>query len=346
MIMKRYSNIDDWRIFRLVAQTGSIQRAADKMGVDASSISRTISSLEKSLQVALVDRHQRPFGLTNEGQEALAHCDKIIQEHDLMLEQLLSAPDAMKGTLRVGIPPAVLDNFLIGPLAKFHETYPELALDVIDWHSPLPISFVSPNGLMDVVCGYGPDPDSPNIVQIAYGAGWAIPCASPIYIKNHGYPDDPDELITHTGITFHSPMRKTITALTRNGLTKELHWDHEIQFYSAQAAKNATIIGSGIHSGIPTLHSYREFIVGGLKPVLPGWCTPPLELYIYVRPESLRLRRVRTFIRWFCDTMGKFHQDVDRQLEPVLKDFFKGTDWQPIKHRGNALASLLDQYEK
>lgn len=145
--MKRYSNLDDWRVFRLVAQTGSIQRVADKLGVDASSISRTISTLEKSLHVALVDRHQRPFGLTTEGQVALKHCDKIIQEHDLMLEQLLCAPDSMKGTLRVGVPPAVLDNFLIGPLAQFHEKYPDLFLDVVDWHSSLPVSFVSPNGL-------------------------------------------------------------------------------------------------------------------------------------------------------------------------------------------------------
>ena len=344
--MKRYSNIDDWRIFRLVAQTGSIQRAADKLQVDASSISRTISTLEKSLHVALVDRHQRPFGLTTEGQVALKHCEKIIQEHDLMLEQLLSSPDSMKGTLRVGIPPAVLDNFLIGPLAQFHEKYPELSLDIVDWHSQLPVTFISPNGLIDVVCGYGPDPASPGIVQIAYGAGWAIPCASPIYIKAHGYPNDPDDLIAHTGIVFHSPMRKTIDELTCNGVTKTLAWDHEIHFYSAQAAKNATLIGSGIHSGIPTLHSYREFVVGGLKPVLPGWCSPPLELYIYVRPESLRLRRVRTFIRWFCETMSRLHRDVDRQLEPVLKNFFAGTDWQPIKHDGNSLALLLDKYEQ
>ena len=140
-------------------------------------------------------------------------------------------------------------------------------------------------------------------------------------------------------------MRKTITELARNGVTKTLAWDHEIHFYSAQAAKNATLIGSGIHSGIPTLHSYREFVVGGLKPVLPGWCSTPLELYIYVRPESLRLRRVRTFIRWFCETMGRLHRDVDRQLEPILKNFFSGTDWQPIKHDGNSLALLLDRYE-
>ena len=140
-------------------------------------------------------------------------------------------------------------------------------------------------------------------------------------------------------------MRKTITTLTKNGETKTLAWDHVIQFYSAQAAKNATLIGSGIHSGIPTLHSYRELIVGGLKPVLPGWCSPPLELYIYVRSESLKLRRVRTFIQWYCETMRRLHSDVDQQLEPVLSKFFAGSDWKPIKHAGNALALLLDKYE-
>ena len=60
---------------------------------------------------------------------------------------------------------------------------------------------------------------------------------------------------------------------------------------------------------------------------MPGWTSDPLKLYLYMRPESLWLRRVRVFARWYCQVMQEIHNKMDNDLSPILEKFFAGTDF-------------------
>lgn len=325
--MRREANIEDWRVFCAIAKTGSIHAAADLLGSVDSLVSRTLTGLEKSLGCQLINRDKRPFSLTASGEIAQLHGQRLVEEYDHLVEELQSAPHQLAGPLRVGIPPGVLDGFLIEHLANFHRDYPDIELSVVDWHSPMPISFDSPNGRLDIVSAYGPDPASPEIVQIQYGTGLVLPCASPLYLARHHYPQSPDDVRDLTGIVFYSPLRPMISSLQRNGVKKTLPWGRRMIFYSAQTAKATTVVGSGINPGIPTLHCARELKNGSLVPVMPGWTSDPLKLYLYMRPESLRLRRVRVFARWYCQVMQEIHNKMDNDLSPILEKFFAGTDF-------------------
>ena len=158
--MRREANIEDWRVFCAIAKTGSIHAAADLLGSVDSLVSRTLTGLEKSLGCQLINRDKRPFSLTASGEIAQLHGQRLVEEYDHLVEELQSAPHQLAGPLRVGIPPGVLDGFLIEHLANFHRDYPDIELSVVDWHSPMPISFDSPNGRLDIVSAYGPDPAS------------------------------------------------------------------------------------------------------------------------------------------------------------------------------------------
>lgn len=59
--------------FEHVARTGSMQLAAQEMGLSISSVSHHVARLEAELGAVLFDRSSRPFGLTREGREALHH---------------------------------------------------------------------------------------------------------------------------------------------------------------------------------------------------------------------------------------------------------------------------------
>lgn len=235
--MRREANIEDWRVFCAIAKTGSIHAAADLLGSVDSLVSRTLTGLEKSLGCQLINRDKRPFSLTASGEIAQLHGQRLVEEYDHLVEELQSAPHQLAGPLRVGIPPGVLDGFLIEHLANFHRDYPDIELSVVDWHSPMPISFDSPNGRLDIVSAYGPDPASPEIVQIQYGTGLVLPCASPLYLARHHYPQSPDDVRDLTGIVFYSPLRPMISSLQRNGVKKTLPWGRRMIFYSAQTAK-------------------------------------------------------------------------------------------------------------
>ncbi|REE92153.1 LysR family transcriptional regulator [Cupriavidus plantarum] len=70
-------NSDDLSIFALVADSGSFSAAALAGGVDASSISRRVTQLEKQLGTRLFHRTGRGVSLTEQGSALLVHARQI-----------------------------------------------------------------------------------------------------------------------------------------------------------------------------------------------------------------------------------------------------------------------------
>ena len=319
--MDRSKDINTWETFICVASAGSISGACGLCNTDAANISRTISSLEKSLgNVKLFNRSTRPFTLTESGKIALEYARQMVQAHNELLSQLNSDTDTMIGTIRVGFPPQVFEHFLMPFVIKFNEMYPNIKLVVSEFTSKPPIHFENNNRTLDIIVAYGPDSNRQGIVQIKYGQGILIPCASPQYLERHPLPTHPAQLIEHEGIVFSSSMRSQARALKMGDEICEMRFAHTIEFSSADAAKIATLMGAGIHPGIPSLHCYQEIDRGELVPLFTDWESEPLQLYIYVRPESLRLKRVKTFIDAYRREMNRIHTRCESVINRVFQN--------------------------
>lgn len=206
--MKRDLNLESWKVFAAVARTGSITETSAELEMDAPSISRIVSGLEKSLGgISLFDRSSLPLTLTDNGRFALEYATKMITLHDQLVTGLAANTDAMAGVLRGGVPPALLQGFLMPFFVSFGRRYPEIQLEVSEYLGGIPIDFSYPAGSLDVVMSYGPDPTHSNFVQIRYGDAGFICCASPTYIARYGMPKTPEDLADHVGIRFKSPLR-------------------------------------------------------------------------------------------------------------------------------------------
>lgn len=317
--MQRDRDLDSWRVFCAVAEAGSVSGACDAVDMDASGVSRIIRGLESALgDVTLFDRSIRPLRLTENGETALIYAKRMLESHRNLIESLDKDPHAMRGTIHIGFPPLVLQKFLLPFLISFHEDFPEVVLKVDEYAGSTPVSFDTPRGRLDVICGYGADPSHPNIVQIHYGNGYLIPCASPMYLERRGVPKTPADLIHHTGIIFDSPMRPQVRFLQKDGITHNLQWRDTIQFDSAGSAMNAALYGAGIHPGISTLHCFEAISKGELCPILPGWMSPTSKLYIYARSEAVRLKRTQVFIERFRAYMDDLHHRCEETLKPYV----------------------------
>ena len=65
----------DWdklRVFQAAAEAGSFTHAGERLHLSQSAVSRQISSLEESLNVALFHRHARGLILTEQGEVLLS----------------------------------------------------------------------------------------------------------------------------------------------------------------------------------------------------------------------------------------------------------------------------------
>ena len=311
-------DINAWRIFVAVAENGAITRGAERLGLDPAYVSRTLQQLEADLgKIRLFDRSSRPLALTENGEAVLDSARELLRVHQGLLDAVECDSEAMRGTIRVAFPPNLLQTYLVPFLSGFMCEYPEVYLSVSEYKSLPPVTFDTPEGRLDVICGFGANTTHPNIVQIHYGHAPMIPCASPLYLEKNGVPKTPEDLTGHIGISLRTPMRPAIVSLCCGNEIRALRWRREIHFDSSAAAQNAAIFGTGIHPGLPALNGWSDFEKGLLVPVLSGWRPPQGELYIYARRESVRRKCTRVFIEAYRAFIDDLHAQCERALEPV-----------------------------
>lgn len=89
--------------FWVVAKEGGVNRAANKLGVAAQTISGQLSLLERSLGLALLAPAGRGLTLTEAGRTALSYADRIFNLGEQMLEALEDRPGEDALRLTVGI---------------------------------------------------------------------------------------------------------------------------------------------------------------------------------------------------------------------------------------------------
>ncbi|MBL4874365.1 MAG: LysR family transcriptional regulator, partial [Rhodobacteraceae bacterium] len=123
-------NWDDARIFLAVAREGSFSKAAKRLGVQHSTVSRRIRELEKSLATPLVERTTSGFDLTDAGEEFNAAACKIEREILSIEGAIGGQSEDIAGELRVTAIANMASSVLMPVFARFSAAYPKIELRV------------------------------------------------------------------------------------------------------------------------------------------------------------------------------------------------------------------------
>lgn len=129
--------LNEIRTFVTVAQTGSVQAAAQQLHMTQSAVSRLVQRLELDLGAILFDRQTKPLALTRDGQAALEHGRRVLSATDAFAEALSPAA-APRGVLRIGTAHALAELVAERPLDLLRSKFPDLTLQIcVDWTGPL-----------------------------------------------------------------------------------------------------------------------------------------------------------------------------------------------------------------
>lgn len=120
---------NELRIFRVVAQTGSITKAAQTLGYVQSNVTARIQQLESDLDTQLFYRH-RGMILTPTGERLLSYAENIIHLLD-DAEKAIKNSCEPSGTLAIGASHTISSIRLPELLAKYHKSYPKVDLSLI-----------------------------------------------------------------------------------------------------------------------------------------------------------------------------------------------------------------------
>ncbi|MEH6496592.1 MAG: LysR family transcriptional regulator [Pseudomonas marincola] len=122
---------DDLKYALAVHRHGGLSGAARSLGVNHSTVSRRLSTLEKSMGVRLFDRFASGLRVTSFGEHAILAAESM-EELALALDLSIAGRDMeLAGPLKVSAPQLIIKVVLAPVLAEFAKIYPNIKLTVI-----------------------------------------------------------------------------------------------------------------------------------------------------------------------------------------------------------------------
>ncbi|WP_353154714.1 LysR family transcriptional regulator [Pollutimonas bauzanensis] len=118
------------RYFLEVAATGSIKRAAARLHIASSALSRQISRLEETTEARLFERRREGMVLTQAGELLADHVRRVAMDSDGVLRHIRNLQHVAHSTIRIGTNEGVAHNLLPDVLAQYRQQYPEVTFQV------------------------------------------------------------------------------------------------------------------------------------------------------------------------------------------------------------------------
>ncbi len=191
-------NYNDLYTFMLVAREGSFTKAAAKLGVAQSNVSRTLRDLEQRLGVQLLHRTTRKLSLTQAGEQfyhAVADGFQVLDKGLTMLAHYRATPS---GTVRINAGQYVIDKVLMPRLAAFRQLYPDIRLELISENRFVDII----ESQFDAGVRLGGDVGEGMVaVQLTKEMEMAV-VGTPEHFRRHGFPQTPQDLADHPCIGY------------------------------------------------------------------------------------------------------------------------------------------------
>lgn len=117
------------KTFKTILETGSFQKAAERLNYAQSTVTLQIQSLEQELSVKLFDKIGRKMQLTQAGQDLVPYIDAVLNAAQ-ELDNYGKSKDQLSGTLRVAVPETLLTYKLQPVLREFREQAPDVRLSL------------------------------------------------------------------------------------------------------------------------------------------------------------------------------------------------------------------------
>ncbi len=185
-------SISALKTFEAAARHMSFTKAAAELGVSQGAVSRQVALLEQSLGLLLFQRVRRRLVLTEAGEQYAQSVRAALRQIEAATMALLTHK-GRGGALTIAVAPAFATKWLIPRLARFHQAYPGIVVNLHTRDLPFDLGRES----FDAAFHYGHN-DWPDVLAEPL-IGWelAVVC-SPGYLAQHGALDRPEQLGRHT----------------------------------------------------------------------------------------------------------------------------------------------------
>ena len=288
--MNRFENMDT---FVRVVETGSINGAADRLGVAKSAVSRRLKELEEHLGVELFHRTTRRMNLTDTGRAFYHQCVRILED---VLEAELATSQAhgtLQGGLKVALPASFGVMHVSPAINEFLHLHPQIEFD-LDFNDR-EVDLMQEG--FDLAIRIANLPDS-SLIARRLAPIHAVICASPDYLEKMGTPRSLNELNNHRCLVYsllHDYEHWHLTDPKGEAIKTKIR--PYLKATSGEYLKDAAVEGQGIIL-VPSFIAYKEIERGDLVPLFKEYKPPQIDAFA-IYPQTRHLsQRVREFVEF------------------------------------------------
>lgn len=298
--------------FIAVAVEGSFARAADRLGVGRSAVSRSVQKLEAQLDARLFLRTTRSTSLTREGELFYRNChpgvQRIVQALEDMRELRAGPP---RGHLRISATMGFGRQIIAPLLAGFRARYPDIAIDLL--LDERPTDFTSDR--VDVAIRDGQLEDSQIIAKRLVPMQMLV-CASPAYALKNGLPEIVDDLSSHTCINYRTTSgRLADWEFKVGGRSHKLVPPSIYTFNDADLVMQSVLAGEGI-AQLAGYQAAEHLRSGRLVACLAQYAPEDRGHYLCYLSRKQLPARIRVFIDYVTETVRAMDLQCITGLSP------------------------------
>jgi DNA-binding transcriptional LysR family regulator len=282
--------------FVSVSTRGSLTAAARAEGVAPAIMGRRLDALEERLGVKLLVRTTRRITLTHEGSAFLEDCQRLLADLGNAEASVSAGGVKASGHLRITAPAGFGRRHVAPLVPKFRALHADVTISlnlsdrVVD---------LAGEGF-DCAVRVGDFPDS-SLVSVRLADNRRLCVATPEYLKRHGTPEHPHDLLKFHCLTLSSDASQTrgwaflLTGKNGDGELTHFKPAGPLDCSDGQVLHDWCVQGYGI-AWRSTWEVEHEITAGRLVEVLSGFAAPPNGIYaVFPQRKHLPLR-VRLWI--------------------------------------------------
>jgi DNA-binding transcriptional LysR family regulator len=280
-------------VFARVVEHGGFTAAANKLGLSASAVTKTIARLEDELGTQLFNRTTRRLAPTDFGQEFYERCVHILADLEDAEAALRRGSAVTRGRIRAVVPFSFGRVTLVPELPRFFARFPEIRLDLSfnDGATDLIADGV------DIAVRTGVFSDS-RLTTRLLTRGPQITFAAPSYLERHGEPKTPLELRRHNCIVGRFGPEWSFRG--KDGVPFSLRVGGNLVIGSGDALREAAVAGVGIAQGTWWLVR-KELENGALRSLLPDHILEGNPVSVLYPPQRHLPAKLRAFIDFLVE---------------------------------------------
>ena len=307
-------DLNDLQCFARICEAQSFTVAAERLGLPKSSVSRSLTRLERRLGVRLIERTTRSLTLTEAGELYLERCLRMLEEAeqaDLVIGAMHAKP---RGLLRVAASVPFARYVLAPTLGDFLVAYPDVRVELqLLGADPRPSDTAA-----DIVIEPNPSEDSSMRATPLFKVRLAA-YASPGYLAGRRSPETPADLREHHCIASICSKPGLPSGVSSWRLQRGTHWQ-VVRFEPRVTVADPTIAYqlalTGVGVALLNVHAARQDVEAErLTRLLPEWEFEPIQLYALHASRLSASPKVNAFLTFLRERFD----DGGSGIKPMAK---------------------------